>query len=121
MRPALLFVAVAAALPACGRLPSLPSLPGSNAVGGRVEVSDVGFRAEVAYDETERRRFAVAVTDARRGPSLAAEAGRVEAVRYCLTRFGGSEIGWAVPPEAAARARPDERGTLSLAGTCLTR
>jgi hypothetical protein len=123
MRPLLLAAMLAAALPACGRLPSLPalpSLPGTGAFAG-TEAGGIRFRARVASDRAEPRRFAVTVTDARRGPALAAEAGRVEAVRYCLERYGAGGIGWAIAPEDAPTRPLGEGGTLSLLGTCTAR
>ena len=116
-------------LASCGRIEGITSgvsgLFGGNGAGGLrgapTEFEGVRYRTRVTIDSEDRRAFATATTG--RGVSGgAAEAGRVRAVEYCLRRFGGSDIAWAVGPDSAV-TNPvrDDRGALILRGTCITR
>jgi hypothetical protein len=106
----------------CSRIPFVGGAFSGGLRGSPQEVDGLRFRSRVAAVEGDARRFVVSTSRAGRAPARAQEAGRVEAIRYCLTRFGGSEIGWTVSPD-----RPPEQltlsegGTLELSGRCLSR
>jgi hypothetical protein len=96
-------------------------------IGGAVrgnsgEVDGMRFRTRITSDRDDRRTFRTMTQAAARAPEGAAEAGRLEAIAYCLRTFGGSQIEWAVEPDAVA-ATPvlGESGALSLQGRCVAR
>ncbi|MEM7488732.1 MAG: hypothetical protein AAF390_06360 [Pseudomonadota bacterium] len=94
-----------------------------NIRGGTTEVSGVRFRTRLSADGGDRRSFSTLTRRAAVAPVAAAEAGRVEAVGYCLRTFGGSQILWSVGPETvtAEEASLTEDGGLVLRGRCVAR
>lgn len=121
----------------CGRLDSLASgdsggpsggsgLSGpfsGNGMRGRLsEIDGVRFRSRISVTSDDRRGFATATRGATRNLSLALEAGRLEAVHYCLTTFGGSQIDWTVSPDRPLdQVRLTDGGAVALAGRCVAR
>ncbi|WP_371157738.1 hypothetical protein [Jannaschia sp. 2305UL9-9] len=90
--------------------------------GSSEQVRGIRFRSRLSVTSEDDRSFAVSTAGAGRGISGAIEAGRVEAVRYCLNRFGGSEISWTYGPEQDAETiRLDDRGALVMTGQCIAR
>lgn len=119
--------ALVLALAGCGTLGSLSSgasgpFSGGGLRGAQNEIGGTRFRTRIGTDRADPRAFTTSTRGAGRDLASAAEAGRVEAVRHCLTRFGGSEIQWAQGPD-----RPIEEialadsGALVLSGRCITR
>ena len=90
--------------------------------GSVEEVDGLRFRSRVTSLGEDDRGFAVRTRGAGRALSAAAEAGRTEAVRYCLTRFGGSEIAWlAGPDREITQMAIEDDGALLLTGRCIAR
>ena len=130
-------LALSVSLAGCGRLDSLASgdsagssagsassVPFSgNGLRGRLSVVDgVRFRSRITALSEDRRGFTAETRGATRNLALALEAGRLEAVRYCLTTFGGSDIDWTLSPDRpATEVRLSDRGSVVLAGRCVTR
>lgn len=128
MKVAGLIVGGAIALSGCGAFGSLSSgasgpFSGLGGVrGSQSQIDGVRFRTRVSPVTADDRGFTAVTRGAARNLAAAAEAGRVEAVEYCIRRFGGSEIVWTAGPDRPAEQTPlDERGSLVLAGTCITR
>lgn len=116
MKPLVILLAAATALSSCGRIP-IPFTGGGGA--GPVEFDGLRFRARTRAVTPDRRGFAVTVQRASRSFDAAREAGRLDGIAYCLDRFGGSDIAWAVGPEAEGLTLRE--GALVLSGTCTTR
>ena len=119
-----LVMAAALSLSGCGILDgaSSPFSGGGGLRGAQTEVNGVRFRTRVSAVTEDDRGFVTTTRGAGRSPSAAAEAGRVQAVEYCLRRFGGSDIVWTAGPDRAPTATSlDQSGALLLAGTCVTR
>ncbi|WGH77653.1 hypothetical protein [Jannaschia ovalis] len=113
-------------LAGCGTLGSLSSGDSGPFRGGfrgaSNEVDGVRFRTRVSATSEDARSFATATRSAGRSLSGALEAGRVRAVEYCITRFGGSDIDWALGPDRPVEeVALDESGALVLTGRCITR
>lgn len=90
--------------------------------GAAGEVRGVRFRSRLAITSEDKRSFAVTTGNAGRAITGAVEAGNVEAVRYCLTRFGGSEISWTYgPSQDVETITLNESGALVLTGRCIAR
>ena len=96
--------------------------PGGGIRGNASEVSGIRFRSRASVLSEDKRSFAVTTRGAGRDMAAAQEAGRIEAVGYCLRTFGGSDIEWAVGPSDTPEALPlGDDGALVLTGRCLTR
>lgn len=124
MKPLFLIVCGALFLAGCDTLSGLvsgassPFSGGGGLRGAGTEVDGIRFRTRVASTSEDGRGFATSTSGGARGVAEAVEAGRVQAVSYCLRRFGGSEIAWT--------RGPDDRITLTdgnviLSGACITR
>lgn len=123
MRTAALAGLLAVALPGCAvlsgvgdRFGSVPSLRGTPQ-----DIGGIRFRSRVAAVADDPRSFRTTTRDARRGVPQAIEAGRIEAIRYCLTRYGGSNIAWRAGPDRPSETIAVEDGVLVLSGRCLAR
>ncbi len=123
-----LVIGAAMALSGCGALGGLaagvssPFSGGGGVRGARTEIEGIRFRTRVSASRENRRAFTAVTRGAARGPAAAAEAGRAQAIEYCIRTFGGSEIVWSAGPDRAAEAlSPDAGGALVLAGTCVSR
>ncbi|CTQ49635.1 hypothetical protein [Jannaschia donghaensis] len=122
-------IATTLALSGCGTLGSLSSGASSPFSGGggglrgsQSEIDGIRFRTRVSSVTADDRGFTTLTRGAGRDLAAAAEAGRVEAVEYCIRRFGGSEITWTLGPDRPAGETPlDQAGALILAGTCISR
>lgn len=124
--PALFITALS--LGGCGRISSLtsgasgPFSGGGGLRGSANEIDGTRFRTRVDSNRDDPRAFFTSTRGAGRDISGAMEAGRVEAVRHCLTRFGGSEIVWAQGPDRPVeQIALDPSGVLVLSGRCVTR
>lgn len=127
-----LVLAVLLALPGCAVLQGVnrtvtsvtsPILGSSgSARRGVVEVEGTRFRTRVAASSEDRRTFATSTPGATAAPTAAAEAGRTQAITYCLRTFGGSQIQWIMGPDVEPeQIVVDENGTLQLTGRCVVR
>ena len=123
MRALLLLAVLVLTVPACGRLPFSDGGPFRGGLrGAPAEIEGVRFRSRVAGLEGDARAFSVATRGAGRAVPLALEAARVEGLRFCLRRFGGTEIAWAQgPDQPPERVALREDGALVLTGRCLAR
>ena len=112
-----------ALLTGCGAIASGDSglFSGRGLRGSQQEVEGIRFRSRVTSSPEDRRRFTVATRGAGRALAQAVEAGRIEAIRYCLTRYGGSNIEWAQGPDRPAEQIALTDGVLVLSGRCLAR
>lgn len=117
----------ALALAGCGTIGSLSSgasspFGGGGLRGAQNELDGTRFRTRIGGNRDDRRAFVTATRGAGRNLVGAVEAGRVEAVRFCLMRFGGSEIAWAQGPDRPIeQIALDGSGALVLSGRCVTR
>ncbi|WP_299687185.1 hypothetical protein [uncultured Tateyamaria sp.] len=75
----------------------------------RVAFDGVFFRSNASNIDRQRDDFEVAVSPVSASLEGARDAGRYEAVRYCIKNFGSSDITWIAGPDA-------EDGTLTIAG-----
>jgi len=111
------------ALTGCGGIGSGDSglFGGRSLRGSAQEVEGIRFRSRVTSETEDRRSFSVATRGAGRALPQAVEAARIEAIRHCLTRYGGSNIDWTQGPDRPVEqiALPD--GVLVLSGRCLAR
>lgn len=74
----------------------------------RVAFDGVFFRSNASKIDKKRDRFEVSVSPASASLDGAREAGRYEAIRYCIDNYGSSDIDWLDGPDA-------EDGTLTIA------
>ncbi|SDZ03931.1 hypothetical protein SAMN05444004_105137 [Jannaschia faecimaris] len=128
MKVTVLVVGAALSLSGCGAFGSLSSGASSpfSGMGGmrgsQSEIEGIRFRTRVSAVSEDKRGFTTMTRGAARNLTAAAEAGRVEAVEYCIRRFGGSEIIWTAGPDREPEQMPlDTSGALVLAGACVTR
>lgn len=91
-------------------------------IGGkddRVAFDGKSFRANVKKaDRKDRANFTVTVRDARQSLNGAREAGRYEAVKYCIAEFGTSDITWSQGPDVPDAVLVFDKDTLIFVGTC---
>lgn len=128
LRPVMLALCCALALSACGTARNVASgitSPFSGAGGLRGSANEIDgtrFRTRVSSGRDDPRAFLTTTRGAARNLPAAMEAGRVEAVRYCLDRFGGSEIAWTRGPDRPVeQVALEASGVLILSGRCVTR
>ncbi|NRB03792.1 MAG: hypothetical protein HRU30_11070 [Rhodobacteraceae bacterium] len=85
----------------------------------RVAFEGVEFRSKASFvDRKDRTAFEISVRPFSASAEGAREAGRYEATRYCVERYGTSDIIWTAGPDDAAEDLLVEGDTLNLAGTC---
>ena len=121
--------AVLAALSGCGVVRGVGSAvtaPFAGAGGGlrgaQTEVDGLRFRTRIATATEDGRGFVATTSGAARRPAAAVEAGRTQASRHCLARFGTSDIVWTTGPDEPAEAlAAGPQGVATLAGTCVAR
>lgn len=98
-------------------------LTGCSALQGRDDnavFDGVHYRADVKSSREARNVFSIEVRDATQGSLQGArEAGRYEAIKYCIKQTASSDIAWTVGPDDAAAARIDSAGNLVLQGRCV--
>ncbi len=128
MTAATLAICCALSLSACGTARSIATgitSPFSGAGGLRGSANEIDgtrFRTRVSTTRDDPRAFLTATRGAARNLPAAVEAGRVEAVRHCLGRFGGSDVAWARGPDRPVeQISLDPSGILLLSGRCITR
>jgi len=77
------------------------------------------YPAKVTASKERPEQFSVAVRRFDQGLNGAKESGRYEAIKYCLGRFGNSDITWAQGPDLPdAQQQLTDRG-LILTGECV--
>lgn len=114
-------------LTGCGSFSGIGSgdsglFPNGGIRGNSSEVSGIRFRSRVTVTSEDDRSFFTTTQQAGRDIAAAMEAGRLEAVRYCIRNFGGSDIEWTVGPSETPEELPlNEDGALVLSGRCLNR
>ena len=86
--------------------------------GERQTFSGQTYRASLGVVETDPRQFVVSVSQLEKGLGGAKEAGRYEAVTYCLKTFGWSGIDWTYGPDLPDTSLPIADGVLQLTGEC---
>ncbi|MEM6375353.1 MAG: hypothetical protein AAF686_03880 [Pseudomonadota bacterium] len=109
VRGAVLSVVCLASLAACGQRDEQ-----------RVLFDGVFFRTKAkAVDRSDRQNFVVNVPKVARSVNGAREAGRYEAVRYCLENFGTSEILWSIGPDTTDGRLVVDKNDFNFRGTCV--
>lgn len=128
VRPVMLAICCALGLSACGTARNVaagitsPFSGAGSLRGASSEIDGIRFRTRVSTSRDDPRAFLTATRDAGRNLPAAVEAGRIEAVRHCLSGFGGSQIAWAQGPDRPVeQIALDASGTLVLSGRCVTR
>ncbi|WP_299768604.1 hypothetical protein [uncultured Tateyamaria sp.] len=84
----------------------------------RVAFDGVFFRATSGKVDKEREQFEIGVSPVSASLEGAREAGRYEAVRYCIKQFGSSDIVWIEGPDAEDGRLRISGDKLLLRGTC---
>ncbi|MEM7643549.1 MAG: hypothetical protein AAF366_13615 [Pseudomonadota bacterium] len=96
--------------------------PGAGTRRGVAEVQGIRFRTRVTATSDDRRSFLTSTPGAAQAPVAASEAGRTQAITYCLRLFGGSQIQWSVGPDVEPEQIVlDQSGTLVMSGRCVVR
>lgn len=75
------------------------------------------YRAKLKK-EGERHQFRVTARPVSASVDGAREAARYEAIRFCVTEYGSSDIIWTTSPDAPADQLPVADDTLVLTGEC---
>lgn len=84
----------------------------------RVAFDGVFFRATSGKVDKQREEFEVGVSPVSASLEGAREAGRYEAIRYCIKQFGSSDIAWIEGPDAEDGTLRISGDKLLLRGTC---
>ncbi|MEM8655908.1 MAG: hypothetical protein AAGF36_14290 [Pseudomonadota bacterium] len=84
----------------------------------RVAFDGVFFRASSSKVDKQRDQFEVGVSPVSASLEGAREAGRYEAIRYCIRQFGSSDIDWIAGPDAEDGTLRISGDKLLLRGTC---
>ncbi|GGX57111.1 hypothetical protein GCM10007385_27430 [Tateyamaria omphalii] len=84
----------------------------------RVAFDGVFFRASSGKVDKQRDQFEIGVSPVSASLEGAREAGRYEAVRYCIKEFGSSDITWIEGPDAEDGRLRISGDKLLLRGTC---
>lgn len=77
----------------------------------------VKFSASLKVEKDAPEAFSLRVKKATKSVVGAREAGRYEATKYCVEKFGTSDIAWIMGPDS-----PDlelENGNFNLTGSCV--
>ena len=74
------------------------------------------FSSKLSRSKLDDRSFDLTVRRANRSLSGAREAGRYEAVRFCITNYGTSDIKWVLGPDDQSIGLPGK--VLKLSGQC---
>ena len=101
-------------------LGTIVALPGCADRSAQVRFNGEYYPAKVSRDRDAREQFQVAVRRVDRGLTGAREAGRYEAMRYCLKEFGTSDVDWVNGPDAEDGRLQISNGRLILNGECVT-
>ncbi|WP_343082024.1 hypothetical protein [Ostreiculturibacter nitratireducens] len=86
-----------------------------------VAFDGVYFKSSVSTTREDRRVFAVSVSPASASLEGAREAGRYEAVKYCVRTFGTSDMEWELGPDMPEESLVVVEDALTLRGRCLAR
>jgi len=86
-----------------------------------VEFEGQRFRANLSSPGEDRREMVITVTPVAVNPEAAQEAGRFEATKYCLNRYGGSDTEWTVGPDLPVERLVVVDDTITLQGRCTQR
>ncbi len=101
---------------------ALLTLAGCDALrrnNGAPEFDGAYFRAKLTPSEVDRSAFSVWVLNPEKTLAGAREAGRYEAVKYCIQTFGSSEITWVQSPDVPLdQLSYDDSGRLVISGAC---
>ncbi|MBY5932235.1 hypothetical protein KUV51_04420 [Tateyamaria omphalii] len=84
----------------------------------RVAFDGVFFRANSSKVDKQRDQFEVSVSPVSASLEGAREAGRYEAIRYCIKQFGSSDIAWIEGPDAEDGTLRTNGDKLILRGAC---
>ena len=76
------------------------------------------FRARVSAERDVRQNFFVTVQPVSASLDGAREAARYEAVKYCIKRYGSSDILWALGPDDAPTGYAIDGDAATFRGTC---
>lgn len=76
------------------------------------------YNSKLRKVERQLDRFTVTVKPVSKSLTGAREAGRYEAVSYCVNLFGSSDIIWTAGPDAPDNQLNIEKDTLTLTGRC---
>ncbi|MEL6465340.1 MAG: hypothetical protein AAFQ58_10270 [Pseudomonadota bacterium] len=96
----------------------LLSACGVDRQANRVAFDGVFFRASSSKVDRQRDQFEVGVSPVSASLAGAREAGRYEAIRYCIGQFGSSDIEWIEGPDAEDGTLRINGDKLLLRGTC---
>lgn len=91
---------------------------GSNGSKQRVTFDGYSFKASLKAVKEDPRMFDVTVKSANQSLEAAEDAGRYEATRHCVTRYGNSKLEWLVVMETDDRDVIVDKDTLLLRGRC---
>ncbi len=96
------------------------ALSGCAALTGEERIAFDGayYDARQASLGPEGREVVITVRPVSQGLTGAREAGRYEAVKYCVAQFGNSDIDWDIGPDAPAGALPVAGDVVTFRGTC---
>lgn len=87
--------------------------------GERVAFDGIFFRSSASpADRKDRQAFDVSVRPFSASAEGAREAGRYEATRYCVSRYGTSDIVWTNGPDAEDGTLIVDNDRLMLSGQC---
>lgn len=106
MRVTVTLLVVLASVAACGIQANRPAFDGQF------------FRASASKNGDSRAEFAIKVRPVSASFEGAIEAGRYEATRYCVTRFGTSDIVWTIGPDQDPETLAVANDTLNFSGVC---
>ncbi|MEM7319107.1 MAG: hypothetical protein AAF408_08810 [Pseudomonadota bacterium] len=86
----------------------------------RILFDGQNFRVKVKTVDKKKSLadFTVSVRDVSRSLDGAREAGRYNGIRYCIEKFGSSQINWAVGPDTDPAQLRIEDNELVFRGTC---
>lgn len=101
-----LVLASVLALAACGKNDNSPSFDGQD------------FRAKLSKIDKQRDQFSVVVSPVSSSLVGAREAGRYEAIKYCIAQFGTSDIVWVNGPDTEDNRLTISDDKLEFRGAC---
>lgn len=84
----------------------------------RVTFGGYYFKASLKAVKEDPRMFDVIVKGANQSREAAEDAGRYEATRHCVTKFGNSKLEWLVVQETEDGQAVTDTDTMILRGRC---
>jgi hypothetical protein len=84
----------------------------------RVTFGGYSFKASLKAVKEDPQMFDVTIKGASQSFEAAEDAGRYEATRHCVTRYGNSSLEWLVVAERDTREVVVDDDTLVLRGRC---